>query len=188
MNDSPLEPGRLRIGDAERQQTADRLATAHALGQLDVDEFHERVEAAHAGRTQDDLDVLVRDLPGSAQLTDPSSGRLRGRARAAGAMLGQVPRAVWVVLAAALAALTIAAVAFDDGPREWRGGRGGPMGDRMRDRMGDRLGAGHAQVADHGAAWGFFGGALTVLGLIALAATGYVVVRRVRARRSRSHA
>jgi hypothetical protein len=49
--------------DAEREACAVRLRDAAAEGRLDVAELEERLTAAYAARTQQDLDALTADLP-----------------------------------------------------------------------------------------------------------------------------
>lgn len=64
MTDTPhASDGHLRIGDAEREIAIGRLSLAHSLGQLDVDEYAERNEAAVNAKTRDDLAALTVDLP-----------------------------------------------------------------------------------------------------------------------------
>jgi hypothetical protein len=53
----------LRIGDAEREATADSLREHYAQGRLSLDEFNERLSAAFSAVTQRDLDELTADLP-----------------------------------------------------------------------------------------------------------------------------
>jgi Domain of unknown function (DUF1707) len=53
----------LRVGDRERDATADALREHAAAGRLDPEELEQRLEAAYAARTQADLDRLTYDLP-----------------------------------------------------------------------------------------------------------------------------
>ena len=53
----------LRIADADRDRTVERLRAAAAEGRLDPDELEERVSNALSARTQGDLDAVLRDLP-----------------------------------------------------------------------------------------------------------------------------
>ncbi|MEO9200629.1 MAG: DUF1707 domain-containing protein, partial [Antricoccus sp.] len=69
----------LRVGDAERQQTADHLISAHGLGQLDTDEMAERLEAVHAAKFRSDLDPLTADLPAPPASSVELSGLPRFR-------------------------------------------------------------------------------------------------------------
>lgn len=62
-------PDRLRIGDAERERTVERLAAAYAAGQLDHAEFSERSSKAWQARFADDLQALIIDL-GPTAITD----------------------------------------------------------------------------------------------------------------------
>jgi hypothetical protein len=55
--------GGYRVGDADRNRTADLLKEAHAAGYLTLEEADERLGAALAARTRDQLDRLVTDLP-----------------------------------------------------------------------------------------------------------------------------
>lgn len=170
MSSSPIEPGQVRIGDAERQQTTDKLAQAHALGQLEVDEFHERIEQAQSARTRDDLAALVYDLPGAQPARrDWMSPEAGDRLKAAGAMLASVPRRVWVVVAAILTSMMVAGWIFD-GPDYYH-------------RAYHHGYEGGADIA-HGP--GFFGGVVTMIGLLLMAMVAFRVVRRARARRAAS--
>src|SRR5690349_20836033 len=53
----------LRIGDAEREATAESLREHYAQGRLTLDEFNERLSASLSAVTQRDLDELTADLP-----------------------------------------------------------------------------------------------------------------------------
>jgi hypothetical protein len=53
----------LRVADADRDRTVERLRAAAAEGRLDPDELEERVSKALAARTQSELDALLSDLP-----------------------------------------------------------------------------------------------------------------------------
>jgi hypothetical protein len=66
------EPGRPEIGapeirasDAEREAVATLLNDAVGAGQLSLEEFSQRVDAAYAAKTRGELDRLVADLPAS---------------------------------------------------------------------------------------------------------------------------
>jgi hypothetical protein len=53
----------IRVGDAEREATAQWLRENYAQGRLSLEEFNERLSAAFAAVTQRDLDELTTDLP-----------------------------------------------------------------------------------------------------------------------------
>ncbi|MDF2435532.1 MAG: hypothetical protein JWP44_5165 [Mucilaginibacter sp.] len=57
----------LRVGDAEREATADRLRRNHAEGRLDVQEFQERLDRCYEATTAGQLQELVADLPRNEQ-------------------------------------------------------------------------------------------------------------------------
>lgn len=92
MNASPLwsrfsaDPrsyGRVRASDADRAVVSDVLSEGYALGQLDVEEFDERTEAAAKIKTLGEVPELIEDLV----LADPAEvepGKLddAGRAQA----------------------------------------------------------------------------------------------------------
>ena len=66
----------MRASDAERERVTEILSRAAAVGQLDVDELDERLQAAWAARTRADLERLVADVdvevdPGEAALAAP---------------------------------------------------------------------------------------------------------------------
>jgi Domain of unknown function (DUF1707) len=55
--------GSYRVGDTERTRTVDLLKEAHVAGYLTLAEIDERLSAALAARTRDDLERLLADLP-----------------------------------------------------------------------------------------------------------------------------
>jgi Domain of unknown function (DUF1707)/Cell wall-active antibiotics response 4TMS YvqF len=55
-----------RASDAEREATVTRLREAAAEGRLTVEELTERMDAAYAASTLDDLEPLTADLPVAA--------------------------------------------------------------------------------------------------------------------------
>lgn len=54
---------RIRAGDADRQQSVDRLARHYTDGRLDSGEYDERVRRAYASVYLDELPPLFGDLP-----------------------------------------------------------------------------------------------------------------------------
>ncbi|MGY1680804.1 DUF1707 domain-containing protein [Geodermatophilus sp. SYSU D01176] len=62
----PGRPPAVRASDADREATVTRLQRAVAEGRIDLSEFGDRVEAAYAAGTLDDLAALVADLPPDA--------------------------------------------------------------------------------------------------------------------------
>ena len=65
MEDNATE-GRIRASDSERDQVAALLSQQVAAGRLTMGEFEERVEAAFAARTREQLRDLTADLPTGA--------------------------------------------------------------------------------------------------------------------------
>ena len=64
----------LRASDADREQLVGTLRDALVDGRLTLDEFTERVDAAHAARTVGELETLKQDLP-TTSLPDAVSRR-----------------------------------------------------------------------------------------------------------------
>ncbi|WP_214401353.1 DUF1707 domain-containing protein [Pseudonocardia lacus] len=58
-------PDPVRIGNSEREAAVRELGEHFAEGRLDTDEYDERVAAAYAARTDEDLAPLFKDLPRS---------------------------------------------------------------------------------------------------------------------------
>jgi hypothetical protein len=86
--------GGFRVGDADRNRTADLLKEAHAAGYLSLEEVDERLGTALAARTRGELDRLVADLPpewrASQQPAPPAARPPRQRP-------AFPPEAVWLV-------------------------------------------------------------------------------------------
>ena len=101
---APLRDPAARIGDVDRQRTADVLGDATAAGYLRLDELDERLAAVWSATTSAQLSAVASDLPAELQ----RAGERRETARAArpaarahlasyvGVMLLLV--AVWLVL------------------------------------------------------------------------------------------
>ncbi|MCX5200952.1 DUF1707 domain-containing protein [Streptomyces sp. NBC_00237] len=68
----------LRASDADRERVAEVLREAVAEGRLDMEEFDERLGAVFRSRTHGELQVLVRDLPVSAETAPMVLPELRG--------------------------------------------------------------------------------------------------------------
>jgi len=90
----------LRIGDRERDAVAAELREHYAHGRLTLEEFNQRIDAAFAAKTQNDLSRLTADLPhvrsGGAPL--PSSGTGRSPTLASGPPLsGAIAGSDWSV-------------------------------------------------------------------------------------------
>jgi hypothetical protein len=85
--------------DADRDAAVRVLNEAFAEGRLTADEHGERVRAAYAGRTWQELAQLTDDLPGPAYTDD-----LPGPAHTAGrAVMGRMPYGLdWCLLCALL--------------------------------------------------------------------------------------
>ena len=74
MTDLNVAPGRLRVGDAERERVADQLAEHHTAGRLTLPELDERLTATLSARTRDELAATLADLP-AVPRTPPSPER-----------------------------------------------------------------------------------------------------------------
>ena len=101
--------GGYRVGDADRNRTADLLKEAHAAGYLTLEEVDERLGAALAARTRGELDRLVTDLPPEWRAS-LGHGRPPATRRAA-RRPAFPPELAWLVpLAVIVAALLVLAV------------------------------------------------------------------------------
>jgi hypothetical protein len=98
----------LRVGDREREETADALREHSAAGRLDPEELEERLDAAYRARTQTELDRLTYDLPAREALPAKRERSLPADAR----------RTIYGALAADVFAVAIWAAA-DPGGDFW---------------------------------------------------------------------
>ncbi len=64
----------IRASDQDRDATAQRLQEAFAERRLDDEEFDQRMRAALTSRTNQDLELLVADLPAAAAAGPPAGG------------------------------------------------------------------------------------------------------------------
>jgi hypothetical protein len=71
----------LRVGDREREETADALREHAAAGRLDPEELEERLETAYRARTRAELDRLTYDLPAREALPAKRERSLPAEAR-----------------------------------------------------------------------------------------------------------
>lgn len=62
MNE-PVRPDDMRVSDAERNKVQDQLKRAHDAGQLDLNEFDDRIQSVWAARTRGQLEKVTADLP-----------------------------------------------------------------------------------------------------------------------------
>src|SRR5215471_15148822 len=110
----PADRGRMRVGDADREQAANVLREAAAQGRLSMDELDERLELAYAAKTYADLEPVTGDLPkpGSA-LSTPGvtvpAGRIGGtpRNKFSIAVMSGARRKGWWVLPRSYVAVAI---------------------------------------------------------------------------------
>ena len=65
-DDHEPRPTPILASDAERERSITVLRDAASEGRLTLEEFSERVDLAHAARTDQDLAILARDLPADA--------------------------------------------------------------------------------------------------------------------------
>jgi hypothetical protein len=63
---SDADRSRLRVSDADRSATAERLRIAVDEGRLDLTEYDSRLRSAYASRTYGELDAVTADLPAVA--------------------------------------------------------------------------------------------------------------------------
>jgi hypothetical protein len=100
--------GGFRVGDAERARSADLLKEAHVAGYLTLDELDERLSAALAARTRDDLDRLVADLPPEWRARQGAKPAAPAARPARPDLLRLVPLALLLVTVVAAVTLVVA--------------------------------------------------------------------------------
>jgi hypothetical protein len=92
----PVRPEDMRTSDVERRHVQERLRRAHDVGQLDLNEFDERVRCVWAARTRGELTQVVADLP--LPPAEPVHGRIF--ARTPGGITMHVLTLVWASVTA----------------------------------------------------------------------------------------
>jgi Domain of unknown function (DUF1707) len=95
----PVRPEDLRVSDAERRETQQRLHRAHDAGQLDLTEFDERLKAVWAARTRGELDTTTVDLP-DVPAPAPQPGRAPVFADTGGGTAMRVLTIIWASIVA----------------------------------------------------------------------------------------
>jgi hypothetical protein len=138
MSTELSRPGGYLVGDTERARTVELLKEAHVAGYLTLAEIDERLSAALAARTRDDLERLLADLPPEWRARqEPKPAVPRGRAIAPVAL-----RLLPLLLLVAIVVLTVTRgfpflpwpllwVWFFFGRRHWNGGRHGRDSNRV---------------------------------------------------------
>jgi len=112
----PTPAENLRVSDAERTAVADRLRRAHDVGQLDLVEFDERVQAVWAARTRGELARVTVDLPEPAR----APGRPGVFSATPGGTAMRVLTTVWLgMLAVNLAIWGVLALTLDQPVYPW---------------------------------------------------------------------
>jgi hypothetical protein len=103
--------GGYRVGDADRNRTAELLREAHVAGYLTLEELDERLGTALAARTRGELERLTADLPPEWRAGQAPRRRPPTRQRPA-----FPPELAWllplVVIVAALLVLAVVARGF----------------------------------------------------------------------------
>jgi hypothetical protein len=62
----------LRASDADRERVATTLRDGYSHGRLDLDELQQRLDAAYAAKTMNELTQLTADLPSAAAPAAPT--------------------------------------------------------------------------------------------------------------------
>jgi hypothetical protein len=78
----------IRVTDADRERAVGRLGDATVAGSLTLEELAERVDIAHAARTQGELELVTADVPASAPMQGAPIARRRHRVIASRLTLG----------------------------------------------------------------------------------------------------
>jgi hypothetical protein len=68
----PADRGRMRVGDADREQAANVLREAAGQGRINMDELDERLELTYAAKTYADLAAVTHDLPQEGTALSPA--------------------------------------------------------------------------------------------------------------------
>jgi uncharacterized protein DUF1707 len=97
----------IRASDQDRDNAAELLSEAYAVGRLGREELDDRATAAYSAKTRGELHDLTADLPLPAARTGLPSGAVGVPRGADGRLTGQMRGILLLVLAAVLAGLVI---------------------------------------------------------------------------------
>ena len=98
----------VRIGDAEREQVAQRLHVHVGSGRLDLAEFEQRIDAAYQARTRGELAAVLADLPERTEgprPARPARSRVVAAAWAPWVLAGTISMVVWLATSLGAGAL-----------------------------------------------------------------------------------
>jgi Domain of unknown function (DUF1707) len=118
----PVRPEDMRVSDAERQAVQDRLRLAQSVGQLDLDEFDERVQTVWAARTRGELERVTADLPTPPPAAASPARRTSRRvfSDTGGGVTMRVLTIIWLAVAAVnLVVWGLVSVTMDDPTYPW---------------------------------------------------------------------
>lgn len=147
----------IRASDRERERTASQLREHHALGRIDAEEFHDRLEKVYRAKTVADLDELTADLPPVDLYPLPSSSLPHYSVSTdlpASSVLRQIeagverlPSRIWPAawgswLVAALVCVVLLVVTGSPWPLAWAGLAGAAMAVGWAARRARRHGGG----------------------------------------------
>ncbi|HEX6336111.1 MAG TPA: DUF1707 domain-containing protein [Jiangellaceae bacterium] len=85
----------LRASDADRERVAEVLRAAAADGRIGLDELDERLERLYAAKTYGELEPVVEDLPGLADVRPGQSPEREVPQRVGGAPTSRVAKAIF---------------------------------------------------------------------------------------------
>lgn len=111
--DNPISFGKqpvpqIRVGDAERQEAADRLQAHFAAGRITWDELDERLATAWSARVQGDLTPLFSDLP-AERVAEPAPTKVEAGMDRLQALAQRLPvRPEFLILFLVLAVAVVA--------------------------------------------------------------------------------
>jgi hypothetical protein len=94
-----VAPG-LRVSDPERDAVAHQLREHFAVGRLNVDELHDRLDRVYTARTRADLDAALTDLPSVAAEVVPAPSPRRRHAWGKFVRVNAICWSIWGVTVA----------------------------------------------------------------------------------------
>jgi hypothetical protein len=71
----PVRPDDMRVSDHDRNRVQDQLKRAHDVGQLDLNEFDDRIKSVWEARTRGELTRVTADLPDLPRPRQPGERR-----------------------------------------------------------------------------------------------------------------